>query len=118
MHQSPDSLTFLYSIPQARLTPTEVTLTPVNVNTNDPIAWTISHTGAWFTAAPSTGTSPQSFQITPGSFNTTTPATYTGSITVTVSDPANTLGSPQRIDLTMRVIDTPFHDVYLPLIQR
>ena len=49
---------------------------------------------------------------------TNTPGTYTGSITVTVTDPTETLGSPHRIDLTLRVINTPLYDVYLPLISR
>ena len=114
----PDTLTFLYSIPQSRLAPASVTLTPIDVNTNDPITWTLTQTGTWFNVAPISGTSPQSFQITPGVFVTDTPTVYTGSITVTVTDPAETLGSPQRIDLTLRVIDTPLYDVYLPLIKR
>jgi uncharacterized protein YkwD len=114
----PDTLTFLYSIPQSRLTPASVALTPSDVNTNDPITWTLTQTGAWFNVAPANGTWPQAFQITPGGFVTDTPAVYTGSITVTVTDPIETLGSPQRIDLILRVIDTPLYDVYLPLIQR
>ncbi len=114
----PNTVVFLYSIPQSRLTPASVTLSPIDVNTNDPITWTLTQTGAWFTALPSAGTSPQSFQITPGGFVTNTPAVYTGSITVTVTDPAATLGSPYRIDLTLHVIDTPLRDVYLPLIVR
>jgi len=114
----PDSMTFLYSIPQSRLTPTTVTLTPIDVNTHDPITWTLTQNGSWFNVAPAGGTWPQSFQITPGSFVTDTPAVYTGSITVTVTDPLETLGSPQRIDLTLRVIDTPLVAIYLPLIVR
>jgi len=114
----PDTLTFMYSIPQSRLVPVTVTLSPVDVNTRDPITWTLTQTGMWFSSTPSSGTSPQSFQITPGGFVTGTPAVYTGSITITVSDPPETLGSPQCIDLTLRVIDTPLYDVYLPLINR
>jgi uncharacterized protein YkwD len=114
----PDALIFLYSIPQSRLTPATVTLTPSEVTMNDPITWTLTQTGIWFSALPTSGTSPQSFQITPGSFVTTTAAVYTGAITVTVSNPPGTIGSPHRIDLTLRVIDTPLYDVYLPLTRR
>jgi uncharacterized protein YkwD len=114
----PDTMTFLYSIPQSRLAPVSVTLIPIDVNTNDPITWTLTQMGAWFNAAPTGGSWPQSFQITPGSFVTGTPAVYTGAITVTVTDPIETLGSPQRIDVILRVIDTPLYDVYLPLIER
>ena len=114
----PDTLTFLYSVPQAKLAPATVALTPIDVGTHDPLTWTLAQTGAWFTALPSAGTSPQSFQITPGSFVTDTPAVYTGVITITVSDPPSTIGSPHRIDLTLRVIDTPIYQVYLPLVVR
>ena len=114
----PDTMTFLYSIPQSRLTPADVTLTPIDVNGLASLSWTLTQAGSWFTATPSTGAWPQSFQITPGGFVTDTPAVYTGSITVTVTNPAGTLGSPQRIDLTLRVIDTPLYEVYLPVIQR
>ncbi len=114
----PGAQAFLYSIPQARLAPAMITLTPLNVGTNDSITWVVTKAGVWFVASPSGGTSPQSFQITPGGFDTNTPAIYTGSVTVTVTSPAGTLNSPHRIDLTLRVIDTPLYDVYLPLIQR
>jgi hypothetical protein len=114
----PDTLAFLYSIPQARLAPATTTLTPLNVGTNDSITWTVAKAGTWFVVSPSGGTSPQSFQITPGGFNTSTPATYTGSVTVTVTSPAGTLNSPHRIDLTLRVIAGPLYDIYLPLIIR
>jgi hypothetical protein len=114
----PDTLAFLYSIPQSRLTPAGIALTPIDVNTHDPITWTLTKTGSWLNVAPASGTWPQAFQITPGGFITSTPVTYTGSVTLTVTDPAETLGSPQRIDLILRVIDTPLHDVYLPLIER
>ncbi len=114
----PSAVAFLYSIPQTRLTPATVTLSPLDVNTHNPLTWTLIQTGTWFMATPFAGTSPQSFQITLGGFVTGTAGVYTGSITITVFDPAETLGSPFRIDLTLRVIDTPLQDVYLPLVNR
>jgi len=114
----PDTLTFLYSIPQSQITPANVSFTPVEVSMNDPITWTLTRTGTWFSALPTSSTSPLSFQIIPGSFVTTTPDIFTGTITVTVSDPPGTIGSPHRIDLTLHVIDTPLYDVFLPLVQR
>ena len=114
----PDTLVFLYSIPQARLAPTNVTLTPADVNTHTSISWSLTHTGTWFTASPSAGSTPQTIQIAPGGFNTGTPGTYTGKVSVSVSAPVGTLNSPHEINLTLRVINTPLHDVYLPLIKR
>jgi uncharacterized protein YkwD len=114
----PDNVAFLYSIAEARLTPATQILTPLDVSTYDPITWTLAKTGSWFIASPPSETSPQSFQITPGSFATGTPATYIGSLTVTVSNPPGTTGSPHRIDLTLRVIDAPLYAVYLPSMSR
>jgi uncharacterized protein YkwD len=114
----PDDVLFLYSIAEARFTPATQILTPLNVNTDDAITWTLAKTGSWFTVSPSSGTSPQSFQITPDSFATGIPVTYTGSLTVIVSGPPGTSGSPHRIDLTLRVIDASLDQVYLPAMLR
>ena len=114
----PAVLTFTYSIPQARFTPIIVTLVPTNVATSDPLIWTLTQTGTWFSTTPSSGTSPQSFQIAVGGFAPDTPGVYTGGITVTVSDPPGTIDSPHGIDLTLYVIDTPFSEIYLPLVSR
>jgi uncharacterized protein YkwD len=114
----PESLTFLYSIPQAKLAPKTVALTPTDIGAHNLLTWTVTQTGTWFSALPTSGTSPQSFTITPGGFVTNTPGVYTGSITVTVTDPPGTIGSPHRIDLTLHVIDTPIYEVYLPLVSR
>jgi uncharacterized protein YkwD len=114
----PDALTFLYSIPQGKLVPAAVTLTPTDVGTHDSLSWTLAQAGTWFNVSPLSGITPASFQITPTGFDTGTPATYTGGITVSVTNPPGTIGSPQRIDLTLRVINTPLYDVYLPSITR
>ena len=114
----PDTLTFMYSIPQAKLTPAIVTLAPTDLGTHDPLTWTLTQTGTWFSVVPPSGTSPQPFQITPGGFVTDTPAVYSGSIMVTVSDPPGTTASPHRIDLTLHVIDAPFSEIYMPLVSR
>ncbi len=114
----PSAMLFLYSIPEGRLIPSSLTLQPASVTWPDALTWSLSKTGAWVTVSPSAGTTPQSFQITPPGFDTGTPGTYTGKVTVNVSNPAGTLNSPHEINLTLRVIDTPLHDTYLPLIDR
>ena len=114
----PSSIVFLYSIPEGKLLPASSTLQPADVTLSDPLTWSLSHTGTWFTLSLSTGTTPQAFQITPGGFNTGSPGTYTGKVTVTVSDPAGTVNSPHEINVTLKVINTPLHRVRLPLIRR
>jgi thermitase len=89
---------------------------PSNVGNDDPITWTVATEGAWFTAAPTCGTAPASFWITSTTFSTGTVAAYTGAVTVTVVDPAEVEGSPHRIDLSLRVVDTSLSHVHLPLV--
>jgi hypothetical protein len=45
----------------------------------------------------------------------TTTTTYAGAVTVTVTSPAGVDGSPHTIDLTLRVIEGPIWDLYLPV---
>lgn len=111
----PDSFTFMYSIPEARLQPVNASLTPLDINTSNTITWTLSTTGVWFSVSPTSGVSPQSFQITPDNFNTHTANTYTGSITITVNAPSDIENSPHTIDIILIVIDSPFKQTFLPL---
>jgi len=114
----PDALSFTYSIPDRQLLPTTHRVTPLNVGNNDLLNWSLTRAGNWFTVAPTGGSTPASFGITPTTFATGTVKTYTGAVTVTVASPAGTAGSPHRIDLTLRVVNTPLTLVHLPLILR
>jgi uncharacterized protein YkwD len=114
----PAELRFAYSIPSAQLVPVSYALTPQNVGDDDTLSWTVAFEGTWFEATPLSGSTPGSFSITPTVFSTDTVATYSGVVTVTVLDPPETEGSPQRIELTLRVVDTPIVAVYLPLAVR
>ena len=112
-----DTLQFTYSIPEERFLPTVHRVTPLNVGNDDPLTWTVATEGAWFTAAPLTGTTPASFWITPTIVTGAgTLPIHTGAVTVTVVDPSGTEGSPYWIGLTLQVVDTSFSHVYLPLI--
>ncbi|MDY6875739.1 MAG: S8 family serine peptidase [Chloroflexota bacterium] len=114
----PNILQFTYSIPDERLLSTAHHVSPSNVGNDDPLTWTVATEGAWFTAAPTGGTTPTSFWITPTIFSTGTVVTYTGVVTVTVVNPDGVEGSPHRIDLVLRTVDTPLNYVYFPLILR
>ncbi len=112
----PDALSFTYSIPDERLLPTAHQVTPLNVGNEDPLTWTVATMETWLTVAPLTSITPASFWITPTTFGTGTTACYTSAVTVTVVDPAETEGSPHRIDLTLQVVNTSLSHVHLPLI--
>jgi len=112
----PEALSFTYSIPDGRLLPVAHQATPLNVGDDKPLTWAITAEGDWFTAAPLDGTTPASFWITPTTFETGTVVTYTGAVTTTAVNPPETENSPHRIDLTLRVVNTPLSTVHLPLI--
>ena len=113
----PDTRTFVYSIPDQRLLSSAYEMTPLNTGNDDPLTWSLAQAGEWFTATPMDGVTPSSsFWITPTAFSTDTVASYTGAVTVTA--PPGTDGSPHRIDLTLRVVNTHFSYIYFPLIEK
>lgn len=109
-----DTVSFTYDVLEQQLLPADYQATPQNVGSGDPLTWTVAVEGDWFTVEPLSGATPASFWITPTTFSTSTAATYTGAVTVTVIDPAETEDSPHRIDLTLTVTHTPFF-YYFPL---
>lgn len=113
-----EDVSFVYSIPERRLLSSDWRVPLDNASTDQPLDWTVSTAGDWFTVFPTSGTTPGGFTISPSTFVTSTPGTYTGAVTVTVTDPPAVEGSPQRIDLTLRVTETPFSYAYLPLVAR
>ncbi|MBM4430940.1 MAG: hypothetical protein FJ026_11430 [Chloroflexi bacterium] len=116
----PDGVRFLYSIPEARLVPTSVRITPRDTNpkSNVALTWSVSADGAWFTVSPQAGTTPASFTITPSGFDPGVPADYSGSVTVTVQQPPHVAGSPAVLPVTLQVLDTALQRVYLPSVGR
>ena len=114
----PTAVQFTYSIPDQRLLPAAYQGKPENSGNDDPLTWSLTSDGEWFTLIPPGGITPASFWITPTTFSTDTVQTYTGAVTVTVTDPPGTGGSPHKMDLTLQVVDTSFSYVYLPLTLR
>jgi hypothetical protein len=114
----PSSLSFAYSIPDQRLLPISHRVTPENEGNYEALTWSITTAGTWFTAFPLEGTTPNSFWVTPIAFDTSAATTYNGALTVTVVNPTGVNGSPHSIDLTLRVVNSPISEVYLPLVMR
>jgi uncharacterized protein YkwD len=112
----PDSLTFTYSIPDGRLYPSQVTLTPLNTAGGCPMSWTASQNGSWFGLSSTSGITPNPLTITPSGFSTHSLTTYTGS--VTINAPAGAGGSPHTTNLTLVVEDVAWKAVFLPAIRR
>jgi hypothetical protein len=73
--------------------------------------------GPQFTSAPFSGTTPTQIRVAAGNFNQHTPDVYSGTMTVTVTDPLEVSGSPHVIDLSLRVVDSSFVSLYLPTLK-
>lgn len=113
----PSALAFVYSQPeQAILLPTQVVV-PLDTG-GASLDWSLTTEGTWFSVVPTTGTSPSSFTITPTTFGKGMVATYTGAITVTVTNPADAANSPQRINLTLQVTNASFPRFNFPLVKK
>jgi uncharacterized protein YkwD len=112
----PGEMRFVYSLPEGRLLPASVRVTPRNVGNDDPFTWQATVAEDRFRGSPLTGSDGDSFQIVPAGLDRIAVGTYTGAVTVVVNDLAGVDGSPQRIDLTLQVLDASLQAVYLPLI--
>lgn len=114
----PQTLTFFYSIPEGRLMPPAAVLAPANTATGEALSWRVEQTGTWYSAGPTSGTTPEALTIVPAGFDTGSPGTYSGEVVVTVTAPGEVQGSPHTIALSLQVIDGPLQRVYLPLTLR
>lgn len=113
----PKQVTFFYDLQQQRLSPAQVQVTPKNIGTGQILHWTAEPGGTWVSVSPIKGDTPSSLTITPLNYAQLSPASYAGSVTLTVTDPPDTGGSPTQIPLTLRVVER-LYPVYFPLIIR
>ncbi len=111
----PDSLKFIYSIPDKRLYPLTVTFTPQNNGDGCAMPYNVSAAGSWFNLSATSGTTPEPFTLTPAGFDTANPGVYTGSLSVTVSG-AN--GSPHTTSLSLEVVGWAIHETFIPVVAR
>lgn len=109
---------FIYSIPEGQFMPERLVLSPQNATSDATLVWTVTQSGNWFTLDSTSGSTPDTFILTPYLSNPPVAGTYTGNITVTVTQPLNTQNSPQSINLTLHVIESPIRRIYLPLLCR
>ncbi len=114
----PATGSFIYSISEGRFIPESLQVMPVNTTTDAPLIWNVTQSGDWFTVNPDTGATPEAFTIIPQLLDTPIPGAYVGSVTVTVTQPANAQNSPQTISLALQIIETPLQRVFLPLVCR
>jgi uncharacterized protein YkwD len=114
----PESLVFLYSIPDQIAFPPYVDLTPLNSGNEDSLDWQVGQDGSNFSVDPLAGTTPESFRVTPVNFAGGSGKTYSNTLTVTVTDPGGTAGSPHSIDLILNAMGGPLDLLFLPALEK
>ncbi len=114
----PDELYFSYSVADQALFPRQIDLQPQNTKSSQPLSWTVSAQGNWFSVQPQSGTTPAILCITPGDFDDQVSGVYTGTLTVTVIGPSGVADSPKVINLRMLVYPDAVQHIHLPYLTR
>ena len=114
----PNNLIFHYSIPDQKIYPSNLSISLTNVGSQDPLSWQLDCEGSFFSATPGNGTTPTSIQVAPDNFNQNKAATYTGTLTINVINPSSVEGAPHTSQITLKVVNTQFHQVFLPGIHK
>jgi uncharacterized protein YkwD len=114
----PNNLVFHYSIPDQELFPDYLNIPLTNVGSPDSLSWQIFLDGSFFSATPGTGTTPTSVRVTPDNFNHNKSATYTGAITIDVTEPSTVGGAPHTSQITLKVVNSQIHQVFLPGVHK
>ncbi len=115
---APTSLNFLYDRSKSRLYPADhITLLPSNSGSEAALTWQISKNAGWVVLSATGGQTPSDsvdVSLDPGIF--ATDGMYDGTLTVTVTSPSNTAGSPASIPVHLTVVPDLPYSIFLPSI--
>lgn len=114
----PDDLYFSYSIADKAPLPQQLELQPLNTGSAQPLSWTVSSQGDWFSVQPQSGTTPDILSVKLGSFDNQVPGVYTGTLTVTTTGPSEVAGTPKVISLRLLVYPGAVQHTLLPYLTR
>lgn len=114
----PENLLFMYSIPDRKLYPPQQHFTPANVGSSEQLSWQVTKSGSFFSVSPGSGTTPTQIRVTPDNFNHNQANTYTGSVTINVTDPSSVAGSPHTVQIKLIVLNESITQVFLPGIHK
>ena len=114
----PDNLSFMYSIPDQKIYPPQQNLTPANVGSSHELSWQVTKSGSFFSLSPGSGTTPSQILVTPDDFNQNRADTYSGSATISVTDPSSVPGSPHTVQIELKVLNDSITQVYLPGVHK
>jgi len=111
-----EAITFTYDIATQTLYPTNVRLTPENVGSSEPLDWNVDVQGDWFAVSPTSGSSPQSITVSPLDTFLQLEIIHQGTVTLTVTTPSDTAGSPHVINVSMNVISGTLRSIFIPFL--
>jgi uncharacterized protein YkwD len=114
----PENLSFMYSIPDQKLYPPYQNLTPANVGSSHELSWQATKSGSFFSLSPESGTTSTQIHVTPDDFNQNQADTYSGSATISVTDPSSVAGSPHTVQIELIVLNDSITQVYLPGVHK
>ena len=110
----PNNISFIYSIPEQKLYPPSMEIALTNVGSPETLSWQLNSQGTFFSASPGNGTTPTTIRITPDNFNQNKVSTYTGTITIDVTDPDSVEGAPHTFQVTLNVVNSQVNQIFLP----
>ena len=113
----PAQLTFFYDLQNQRLSPDHQAVKPKNLGNTQPLHWNVVSSGPWVSVSPSSGTTPAPLTITPVNVDQLPLGIYPGALTLTVTDPPATTGSPAQIPMRLHVVER-LYPIYFPLMLR
>ncbi|RME29723.1 MAG: CAP domain-containing protein, partial [Candidatus Zixiibacteriota bacterium] len=111
----PDTLAFIYSVTEDRLSPAYHEVAPLS-GTTESFTWHVQANGNWFNILPADGTPNDSFQVVPADFNAANATSQNGVLQVQVTDPQGNVVANRQITLQLQVINAPMQYVFIPFV--
>jgi uncharacterized protein YkwD len=115
----PDSIRYVYDRSTGKLYPSPLTLSPKNTGSDDVIEWTLQAASSWVLLSSTSGATPNGqTTIQPDSSKYQSPGTFECNITFQDKATLQAEGSPKVIPVTLVVVNSLSHKIFLPAVQR
>ncbi len=114
----PAQVTFIYNLETHELLPGAVTLQPLNILSELPIAWQVTGAPDWLSVSSSSGTTPTDTTVVqPKADVLDEVGNYAGTVVIAAED-ESVLDSPKEIAVKLYVVASLHNRIYLPAVRR